>query len=357
MRKDKIESLNLLRAFLALVVVNSHIPTLSEGVGLPFFSNWPIFHRGTESVFVFFALSGYLIIGLLYDEKKSTGAISIKNFYARRILRLYPAYYLVLFFGLLYYRYLLPAVGMPYSENYTLMEGILWNVGFLPNVFIGKFDPGSVLLILWSIGIEEQFYLVIAPLLYFAKINHYLKSILIFTVIYFGVFHSGLFPFLDDYWFYYFFISAGGVLALFSRKGYPLHFDSPVLRVVLYVVFILYFTSDWFLFKNEMLKNLTELILFSLVISNIVKDNEVLGRFSFMNYLGKISYGVYLYHMIVLNFVLFVFLKLRDNLTIPAAIVIIFVNLAVFIGTIIVSHISYQYFEMPFLKLKDRFRN
>ena len=176
--KNRIQNLDPLRGFLALCVVIYHIPGVSNSVGLPNFSDLPIFQRGHTAVSVFFSLSGYLIIGLLYDEKKRFGFISIKNFYIRRVLRLYPVYYIVLFFGFFYYHYLLPKFNIPFEINYNLMEGIAWNVGFLPNVFKGLYDPGGILLVLWSIGIEEQFYLFIAPLLSLLAINKYFKYLL-----------------------------------------------------------------------------------------------------------------------------------------------------------------------------------
>jgi peptidoglycan/LPS O-acetylase OafA/YrhL len=67
----RIQNLDPLRGFLALCVVINHIPGLSNGVGLPNFTGLPILHRGHTSVLVFFSLSGYHIIGLLDDEKKS----------------------------------------------------------------------------------------------------------------------------------------------------------------------------------------------------------------------------------------------------------------------------------------------
>lgn len=95
--KARIKYFDPLRAFLALSVVIYHIPQISETVGIPFFNNLALFHRGSEAVLVFFALSGYLIIGQLFKEKSTRGTINIKDFYVRRMLRLYPVYYLVVF--------------------------------------------------------------------------------------------------------------------------------------------------------------------------------------------------------------------------------------------------------------------
>ncbi len=340
-----------------MLVVISHIPNISSAVGLPFFRDAPIFQRGTEAVLVFFTLSGYLIIGLLFDEKKRNGSINIRNFYVRRMLRLYPVYFLVLFFGLAFYHYFLPVLGIPYNESYSLTEGILWNVGFFPNIFIKLYDPGSILLVLWSIGIEEQFYLVIAPLLYFISLNHYFKSITAFTIGYFILFHSSFFSFFKEYSFLYFFISAGGIIAILDRHGIPLHFKSIFLRFMLYLVFILNFTTDWFLFKDEIIKSAFEVVLFSLLIVNIVVDNNILKRFKLMNYIGKISYGIYLYHMILINLVLFVFLKINNAFKISSTYMVVLIYFTSILVTVLFSHLSYRYFETYFLSLKNKFRN
>jgi len=71
LKDRKIKSLDQLRGFLAIWVVFYNILQISLSVGLPHFSELPIFSQGTEAVMVFFTLSGYLIIGLLYDEKKT----------------------------------------------------------------------------------------------------------------------------------------------------------------------------------------------------------------------------------------------------------------------------------------------
>ncbi len=73
----KLPNLDVLRAFLAFLVVLSHVPRISKTLGLPEYHNLPIFHKGYNAVWVFFALSGYLIINLLYKEKPIQNARGI----------------------------------------------------------------------------------------------------------------------------------------------------------------------------------------------------------------------------------------------------------------------------------------
>lgn len=94
------------------------------------------------------------------------------------------------------------------------------NVAFLPNVFAKLYEPGSILYILWSIGVEEQFYLIIAPLLGFIALRKYFLSLVTFTLVYFILFYSHYFSILSDYWLYYYYMSAGGVIAIIIRSGY-----------------------------------------------------------------------------------------------------------------------------------------
>ncbi len=353
---QRIKNLDPLRGFLALCVIIYHIPAISDTVGLPSFDDLPIFNRGDNAVFVFFTLSGYLIIGLLYDEKINNNSINIKQFYIRRILRLYPVYYLVLIFGFLYYHLVLPALNISFEINYNLLEGIAWNVFFLPNVFKGLYNPGGILIILWSIGIEEQFYLFIAPLLSALPFNKYFKILLLFTIIYFIIFHIPYFSFFKKFGFLYFFMSAGGAIAILSKIGYQVHFNSFILRLLTYITFILHFFTDLFEFDRDMFNLLFEVVLYSLLIVNLVNDDRVVIKSYFFNYLGKVSYGIYMYHMIVVNVVLFVFLKIEYINNLPNWITILLINVFCLLGTIMIAHFSYQYFESYFIQLKSKFR-
>jgi peptidoglycan/LPS O-acetylase OafA/YrhL len=355
--KEKIKNLDALRGFLAIVVVIYHIPGISKTIGLPNFSDLPIFQRGSDAVLVFFCLSGFLIIGLLFDEKRKNGFINIKKFYMRRILRLYPVYYFVLFFGLIYYHYLLPYFNIPFKTNYSLFEGFLWNVGFLPNVFKSMFDPGAILEILWSIGIEEQFYLLVAPLLALTPLNKFFRYLLLFTIIYFVIFNIPIFSVFKRFYMVFFYMSAGGALSILIKKGIKVHFSSFYLRIIIYLLFSLYFFTDFFIFSNQIIAYSFKLILFNLFIINISNDKFITIQSKLINYLGKISYGIYMYHMIVINLVLFIFSKFFDKIYIPNWLTILLINVICLAGTFIMSHLSFKYYETYFIKLKKKFRN
>lgn len=354
---NRLPNLDPLRFFLASIVLLFHLPQLSHNQGLPSFDGLPIYHRGLEAVYMFFVLSGFLIIRIIY-RAKIRDAFSIKDFYIRRVLRIFPLYYLVLIFGLVFYNVILPFVNIPFEINYTWQEAFLYNVFFLPNVFAQKFEPGGIIEILWSIGIEEQFYLVIAPLLFFINVKWVLRVLSVLLIGYFIIYWSDAFEFLRKYIFVFFYLFFGGVVAILEEKK-KLEFlkRSAIIPILICILTLLYFITDWFLIGPLWSRSLFTCLLFGLFIHSLAFNNRGVDlKSDILNHLGSISYGIYMYHAIVLNAVVFLFLKmdflqnLNENLT------IILMHLLTFAGTLLIAHLSYTYFELYFLKLKNKFR-
>ena len=99
--KVYLPGLNGVRFIAASMVMVSHIEQGKSTVGL---ANWfseehPLIYRGELGVTLFFVLSGFLISYLLLTEFKTTQTISIRNFYIRRVLRIWPLYFLIVFLG------------------------------------------------------------------------------------------------------------------------------------------------------------------------------------------------------------------------------------------------------------------
>ncbi len=179
---------------------------------------------------------------------------------------------------------------------------------------------------------------------------------MIFTFTYFILFHTPLFSFLKSFRFFYFFMSAGGVVAIMQRMNIQVHFTSAYLRLCVYLVFFLFFTTDLFFFQNDLARNGFELIIFNLFIVNIANDSVFTIKSKALNYLGQISYGIYMYHMIVVTFVLFVFLRIQNIVSLKDWQTIVLINISSVLLTILISHISFRYFESHFLNLKEKFR-
>ena len=123
---------------------------------------------GFIGVDIFFVISGYLITSILLKDIQQ-GRYSIKTFYARRVRRIFPALSVVLFFCLLFGWLVLTA-----SEYRPLGKHTAGGAGFIANFMFwkeaGYFDAAGdtkPLLHLWSLGIEEQFYIVWPVMLYF----------------------------------------------------------------------------------------------------------------------------------------------------------------------------------------------
>ena len=349
------KNLDPLRGFLALTVVVFHLNYFSINVGLPNLPIWSFLNKGTEAVLVFFVLSGYLIIGQLWDEKSTTGSIAIRDFYLRRILRLYPVYYTVLLFGIGMYYFLIPALGWGTVPSHSIGEALLYNILFLPNVFKHVAQPGSILEILWSIGIEEQFYLAIAPLFAFIPTKRIFALLTTFTFLYFGLYHLPQFQFFADFTMLFFFMSAGGVMALLQRHNIVTYGNSRWAKLIIYIAFLGVFFTDVFFSSNDVLKHAAYLIIFALMVPTLAHDQNFRGVSKWSTKLGKISYGIYMFHMIIVNFVLYLGGKLQ-GMGVAQGIVLAFDWMGTIGLTVLTAYLSYTYFEMPFLKLKNRFR-
>jgi peptidoglycan/LPS O-acetylase OafA/YrhL len=148
-------ALDGLRALSVLWVVLFHVAWFSRfAVPVPqfvrlVFAPWmlPIW-RGDFGVDVFFVLSGFLIGGMLLDERAKTGRVALGRFYLRRLLRLWPA--------------LLILAGLEIMSNHPNRRMVWWGVFYLNDMV-----PVAVVSIgwTWSLAIEEQFYLFCPGLL------------------------------------------------------------------------------------------------------------------------------------------------------------------------------------------------
>lgn len=357
LKLKRLPNLDALRFILASLVILFHLPQLSKNQGLPFFNEFPVFERGTEAVYMFFVLSGFLIIKQIYVEKQED-VFSIKKFYVRRMLRIFPLYYLIVFFGLFFYNVLLPILGIPFDITYQLPEALVLTMFFLPNVFSHLYHPGGILEILWSIGIEEQFYLMIAPLLFFINKRKILFVLSLLTIGYFIMYHTATFYFLKQFRFMYFYLFFGGIIAILEVNG-KLEFlkSHRVIPLIIISITLLYFITDFFKTDSSLLYNLISTVLFGFFIHTIAYNNKGLEiKNKLINYLGTISYGIYMYHVIAMNLTVFVFLKLQKMSLFNDAFTILFINIMTFVITIIVAHLSYNYFESYFLNLKRKFR-
>lgn len=162
--RGRIVELEGLRGIAILLVTTHHFWPAADG----FFGQWAaVAHLGWTGVDLFFVISGFLIGGILLDTRHDPRYFS--NFYARRVLRIFPLYYAVV----LSLFVVVPAGQailhqLPYAETRFARESgnPLWYLLFAGNIreSITGVEPAYMLAPLWSISIEEQFYLL-CPLL------------------------------------------------------------------------------------------------------------------------------------------------------------------------------------------------
>ncbi|HKR07344.1 MAG TPA: acyltransferase, partial [Bacteroidia bacterium] len=137
--------------------------------------------NGETGVSIFFVLSGFLITYLLVSEYELKSKISLRNFYIRRLLRIWPLYFLIVSFTFLIYPFLKSLIGM----NNPLGSNFLYHLTFLSNfdvINIEKNCEGNAALsqnITWSVSIEEQFYLFWPLLFVFLPKRFWVYSILL----------------------------------------------------------------------------------------------------------------------------------------------------------------------------------
>lgn len=363
--------LNGLRFYAALAVIITHIELMKSKLGYSNIWNEPIIHQlGVKGVSFFFVLSGFLITYLLLIERQKTNEISLKHFYIRRILRIWPLYYFLFILGFFVFPnfdfFEIPFFTDSFKENY------LWNFIFyliiFPNLAFSIFNAVPLIGQSWSIGVEEQFYIIWPIILKFKKTLtfKFLISILIFLIIiktivliaYF-YFDSHLTQYIKNFAAMAKFenMIIGGIGALILKKNMEsllAVIKKPIVLIfsISFIFITMYVLPDFLLDGIHIINSFLFLIIIINVSSNPKSFLKLENRL--YNLLGKISYGIYMYHLIVVFIVIQLFEKI--NLTnfdsiMPNVLLYIFT-----IGfTIFISYISYNLIEIKFLKMKTKY--
>ena len=372
--KTYLPNLNTIRAFAAIIVIISHIELRKGILGMNGLS--VIMHWGKFGVNLFFVLSGFLITFLLLCEKDKIKTIDVKSFYIRRTLRIWPLYFLILFFTYFLIPYILPEYYQSNIDRFTL-KSLFLNVFMLTNVtLIIKLTP-LIISTIWSIGIEEQFYLF-WPWVIKCNEKRYIKIILFFIVfipiikiLLMGLLYVWHIPFLkivsqivsttrfDCMAMGAFF----GVLAYRKQIKISLFtfnycfFTSKKTQYISYFLLIFFFTISHFT-SASVIMSLNFLVyptLFGICILNLATNPNTIIKLEnkFTNYIGKISYGLYLNHMIVLYLLFPIFKPLIENYSVTIKNIIIYPITLISILTI--SYITYNFYEKRFFSLKKKY--
>jgi len=353
--KNHFPGLNALRFYAAISVLVQHVMySPRDWFGVEPFPDTlgRLFINGTDAVHMFFVLSGFLITYLLLVERERTQTVSVRQFYMRRILRIWPLYFMILLLA----AFVLPLLIPGYQSRLSDPTFAFMMVFFMANVAYALFYPFPPLEHLWSIAIEEQFYLVIPHL---ARCGANLLRLFIgIIVVWWAVLAA--FSLMPDNFFSaiistmrYDCIAVGGVFACI------LYYELPVLKWIYHPVawgcalVALAFMALFIQPTQNLPYTIFTCFVFGTLILNIATNPwfpaKLAGRT--FEYLGNLSYGIYMYHpLLLLVFFNALYGKLdRDVYQIVA-------YLAIMILTIALSALSYRYFELPFLRLKERFK-
>lgn len=326
-----------------------------------------IFGNGFLGVNFFFVLSGFLITYLLIQEKRLNGRINIPNFWLRRILRIWPLYFACVFIGFVIFPFIKEMAGGVSNETADP-----WYYIFFINNFdyINKGLPDATGLgVLWSVAIEEQFYLTWPIILSFFPIKRFWIPfvIIISGSLVFRAFNSAVeeeilremhtLSCIGDMA-----IGAFGAWLILERPRF-MQFIQKLPRYFLVMIYFL--LAGILLFRDEVLLNTDLLRVFERAFISVVmlfvileqcfSENSFfkMSKFKIPSKLGLATYGLYCLHFMIISGTNGVtkITGLNKNVW---QVLVLETTLALML-TIIVSWISFKYFETPFLKLKDRF--
>lgn len=368
------KGLNALRFLAAYLVVLHHAEQIRFKNEIFNLKEFSLFNNGGTGVTFFFVLSGFLISYLLLKEQKQTGEILIKQFYVRRILRIWPLYFLLVILGTLIIPYLLNIIHHSYEMPYAFKDVILYYVFFSPfmvNILFGH----HLLEPLWSIGVEELFYIMWAPLFKFLKthILFIILSIIILKVILLMIapsleLSSNAIKVISVLEFESMAIGGLAAYIIYNRKNEiesSLVFSKPVQILLLLYVFlqftgVRYLTENFvffdYLYQSAIVSKILLTCAFAWLIINISINRKSILKLDnkVFNHLGEISYGIYMYHMIVIFAIILVLKNQLSALNNITATIVFYSILTTLV--ILISFISKRVFENYFLSLKSKFR-
>ena len=339
-------SLNSLRFICVFIVIFLHWDddlNISAHLGTVFNYIGPVLRDAGLAVDMFFVISGFFITyGLLVTKQNPdpgfTNKTKILGFYVKRVFRIFPVYYLLLF--------------ILWIINYSqIRQNIAWLATYNSNHLMFKNKMGNSFGHSWSLSVEEQFYLVwpwIITYIPLKKLVPVILSLTLISMIFYVHFKS------QDYWTMallpacFFAFCLGGLLSILKmyHNNFKIQIDKvstyilPALLVVKYLALIHKFNIPAVVWvgNNERVMN----AILGFLIINKLDSRPMVLNFKPIAYLGQVSYGIYLYHY-VLNLPQFVIQMLHND---PVLVFIIRLILV-----LLVSVISYEFLEKRLVKL------
>lgn len=325
-----------------------------------------VFGNGNLGVNFFFVLSGFLITYILIQEKKNVEQINIKNFFIRRCLRIWPLFYFCVLFGFLIFPFIKTFFGQLPNETANPLLYILFLNNF--DTIINGTPDASILGVLWSVAIEEQFYLVWPFIMYYFPVKKYwipFFIILAMSVIFRWFYNNEIYneihtlSCIGDMT-----VGAFGAWLISEYGGVKTTFQN-LSKTKIFLLYL--FAGVIFFFRTELFHEIFAIKIFERIIIGIVflsiifeqnyseKSFFKFSNFQIISRLGKISYGLYCLHFVGI----LVAITLTRKITfIPEfwKVILLDTSLALLI-TIVLSSISYKFIESPLLRIKTKFES
>jgi peptidoglycan/LPS O-acetylase OafA/YrhL len=319
---------------------------------------WPATRLGFLGVDLFFEISGFLIVTILLRERDATGSISLRRFYARRALRIFPLYY-----GLLGVCALLYFVVRPHTPNAVAFRN---DLPFLLTYLTNWFHASGLLGITWSLSAEEQFYLLWPAVeKWLARFSMYvlLGVIAVSQIIHFHLLDPQL-----QRWFGWSPDEPGMLrettftpICLGVLLAHLLHDPRAYARIARWLgarICAPFWLMVLILLCNVLRGDLrgwgrlsVHITVFFLLASCVVREDNGLAKILMWRpvaRVGILSYGIYLLHPFAMDFA-------RRGLNLvksDSAVVYFLATLAVAVG---LAELSYRFYETPFLRMKIKF--
>ncbi len=352
--------LNALRFFAAILVVFHHMEQYSFWSGKSsFWGQAFIDALGHKTVGFFFVLSGFLITYLLLEEKRKNQSINVGLFYLKRVLRIWPLYFIIVIIAL----FVIPLFshisfdGLPSPNTPVVWVALIF---MLPNILRISFPTLIGGNQLWSVGIEEQFYLC-WPLLIRKYADRVIPFLYAFIAIKIGghlLLLAGLSLYDSSLWIvkierlYALFpveqMAVGGLGAaylFYDKKSKIRLMGNKIVGCIALALIV----GGSFVHIDFFLMPLVEAALFLIVIYQVTSTKYIYNLLEIkpLNYLGSISYGVYMWHTVAI----FISITLFDVFSLSHPTLALLSSIAL---TIVFSALSYKYMEHPIQKLRNR---
>lgn len=346
--KTYFKGINGLRALAAISVVVFHLNMSFTQFGLPLLRTIDLAGFGVS---VFFAISGFLITYLLLKEKE-LNQIDIKKFYIRRALRIWPLYFLVLILSLL--TNFVYNIG-PFTDSIFYYLFFAANIPFILNItlpLLGHY---------WSLGVEEQFYIFWPWLI--SKSSNILRTITIFTIFYFSL---RLIARFIDYKYGYALpyaiihitrfdcmaIGAIGAVLLHQNNVFFMKLSTHIITQIISWLVIILLMFNTFHIASVIDQEIVSIVTVFLIINLSCNPKTIISMdYPVFDFLGKISYGIYVFHQLVIFF----FSKILIQIDLNEGMKYLVAYIGVIGLTILLAFLSYEFFEKHFLVIKEKF--